>query len=177
ALVEVLAYTADYLSYYQDAVATEAYLGTARQRISVRRLTRLVDYRLSEGCNARAFVCVGASQDVPIPAGFSFITGLNDALAAQQTILTWAGLQSVPATDYEVFEPFDSSALTVYAAHNQIRFYTWGEKECCVAKGSTSATFIDTWVGDNGRTLKLAPGDYIVFEEVIGPHTGLVADA
>jgi hypothetical protein len=177
ALVEVLAYTADYLSYYQDAVATEAYLGTARQRISVRRLTRLVDYRLSEGCNARAFVCLGAPQDVPIPAGYSFITGLNDALAAQQTILTWAGLQSVPATDYEVFEPFDSSALTVYAAHNQIRFYTWGEKECCMAKGSTSATFIDAWVGDNGRALKLAPGDYIVFEEVIGPRTGMVADA
>ena len=29
-LVEILAYVADYLSYYQDAVATEAYLGTAR---------------------------------------------------------------------------------------------------------------------------------------------------
>ena len=37
ALVELLAYTGDYLSYYQDAVATEAYLDTARQRISVRR--------------------------------------------------------------------------------------------------------------------------------------------
>ena len=36
----VFAYTADYLSYYQDAVATEAYLDTARQRISVRRHVR-----------------------------------------------------------------------------------------------------------------------------------------
>jgi hypothetical protein len=177
ALVEVLAYTADYLSYYQDAVATEAYLGTARQRISVRRLTRLVDYRLSEGCNARAFVCIGVPQDVPLPAGFSFITGLNDALAAQQTILTWNSLQGVPATDYEVFEPFESSATTIYAANSQIRFYTWGEKECCLAKGGTSATLIDAWVGDNGRALQLAPGDFVVFEEAIGPGTGLVADA
>ncbi len=31
ALVELLAYTGDYLSYYQDAVATEAYLDTARR--------------------------------------------------------------------------------------------------------------------------------------------------
>ena len=54
ALVELLAYAGDYLSYYQDAVATEAYLGTARQRISVRRHARLVDYRMHEGCNARA---------------------------------------------------------------------------------------------------------------------------
>ena len=44
-LVELLAYAGDQLSYYQDAVATEAYLGTARQRISVRRHARLVDYR------------------------------------------------------------------------------------------------------------------------------------
>src|SRR5437879_4243476 len=42
-LVELLAYVGDYLSYYQDAVATEAYLETARQRISVRRHAKLVD--------------------------------------------------------------------------------------------------------------------------------------
>src|SRR5262249_52370510 len=42
ALVEVMAYVADHLSYYQDAVATEAYLATARRRISVRRHARLV---------------------------------------------------------------------------------------------------------------------------------------
>src|ERR1035441_6716116 len=58
ALVEVLAYTGDYLSYYQDAVATEAYLGTARKRISVRRHARLIDYAMHEGCNARTWVCV-----------------------------------------------------------------------------------------------------------------------
>ncbi len=34
ALVELMAYAADHLSYYQDAVATEAYLGTARKRVS-----------------------------------------------------------------------------------------------------------------------------------------------
>ena len=41
ALVELLAYVGDHLSYYQDAVATEAYLGTARKRVSVRRHARL----------------------------------------------------------------------------------------------------------------------------------------
>ena len=62
ALVEILAYTGDYLSYYQDAVATEAYLGTARQRITVRRHARLVDYALHEGCNSRAWVTVQTDQ-------------------------------------------------------------------------------------------------------------------
>ena len=58
ALVEVLAYAADHLSYYQDAVATEAYLGTARLRRSVKRHVRLLDYAWHEGCNARVWVQV-----------------------------------------------------------------------------------------------------------------------
>jgi predicted phage baseplate assembly protein len=63
-LVEALAYTADQLSYQQDAVATEAYLGTARRRVSVRRHARLMDYYMSEGCNARTWVHVQVSADV-----------------------------------------------------------------------------------------------------------------
>ena len=54
ALVETLAYAADHLSYFQDAVATEAYLGTARRRVSVRRHARLLDYPMHDGANARA---------------------------------------------------------------------------------------------------------------------------
>ena len=58
ALVEVLAYVADHLSYRQDAIATEAYLGTARRRVSVRRHARLVDYPMHDGCNARTWLHV-----------------------------------------------------------------------------------------------------------------------
>src|SRR2546430_1362125 len=57
-LVEALAYVADHLSYYQDAVGTEAHLGTARRRVSVRRHARLVDYHLHQGCNARVWVAL-----------------------------------------------------------------------------------------------------------------------
>ena len=57
-LVELMAYVADQLSYSLDAVTTEAYLSTARLRISVRRHARLVDYRMHEGCNARSWVCI-----------------------------------------------------------------------------------------------------------------------
>jgi len=187
-LVELLAYAGDYLSYYQDAVATEAYLETARQRISVRRHVRLVDYVLSEGCNARAWVCVETSGDLDLdPAITSFITGLNDALAARQTLLTWDDLAEVPARDYEVFELLLSKGATkihLVPAHNEIHFYTWGERQCCLKKGSTSATLLDAWgpPGDAAkqarkRALQLQPGDVLIFEEVIGPGTGLPADA
>lgn len=180
-LVELLAYAGDHLSYYQDAVATEAYLDTARQRISVRRHTRLVDYHMHEGCNARAWLHIGVSTDFElVPEGVAFITGLNGMVAAQQTILTWDDLREAAPSSYEVFEPVTadpSAKVPLWAAHNEIRFYTWGEKECCLERGATSATLIDTWTGESGRALRLVTGDVLIFEEVRGAVTGLVADA
>ena len=49
-MVELLAYAGDLLHYRLDAVATEAFLDTARLRTSVRRHARLVDYRMHDGC-------------------------------------------------------------------------------------------------------------------------------
>jgi hypothetical protein len=182
ALVELLAYTGDYLSYYQDAVATEAYLGTARERISVRRHARLVDYFLQEGCNARTWVCVELEkEDLPPldPKEMLFVTGLNDQLPAKQTVLTLEDLQQIPPTTYEVFEPLvedGSRPLQFYSAHSEIDFYTWGQKECCLELGSTSATFLDL-LDSRVRPLKLQPGDILIFEEKFGPRTGIREDA
>lgn len=212
-LVELLAYTGDYLSYYQDAVATEAYLETARQRISVRRHARLVDYFMHEGCNARAWVCVKVDSDLTLdPTEIAFITGLNDAVVPQKNVLSWDDLREVAVRSYEVFEPLvaDRSApIQLLKAHAEITFYTWGDTKCCLEQGSTSATLLDSWVAvkppspgkppadysgkaadypaddrkskpaklKKERALKLQPGDVLIFEEVLGPVTGLAADA
>ncbi len=129
----MLAYIGDYLSYFQDAVATEAYLDTARQRISVRRHARLVDYKLSEGCNARAWVCIETDSDFALddPTDVSFTTGFDDPQLAGRSILNWDNLRNVPANTYEVFRPMALAGqvqLQFYAAHSEIHFYTWGEK-------------------------------------------------
>ncbi len=106
ALVEVLAYTGDYISYYQDAVATEGYLDTARQRISVRRHARLVDYAMHEGCNARTWLCVEASQDEVLDAEETyFITRYSGARADGRVLLHADLLRDAPEGNYEVFEP------------------------------------------------------------------------
>ncbi len=79
AIVETLAYAADQLSYYQDAVATEAYLGTARRRVSVRRHARLLDYPMHDGVNARLWVQVQVNQDnVLLPARTQLLTRVPD---------------------------------------------------------------------------------------------------
>ena len=146
-LVELFAYVGDYLSYYQDAVATEAYLDTARQRISVRRHARLVDYTVHEGCNARTWVHIDTSADAALPAHqLSFLTSFDNAPEAEGRLLTWNDLRSVPANRYEVFEPLLDGAdaeIRLYASHNEIRFYTWGDTECCLPRGATTASLVD----------------------------------
>jgi hypothetical protein len=147
-LVEILAYAADYLSYYQDAVATEAYLGTARQRISVRRHARLVDYQMHEGCNARAFVHVAThAGDSDLPTGqIAFITGLEQFQIEPGKLLTWADLDDVSPRHYEVFAPLvaePEQVVRLYQAHNEIALYTWGDAKCCLPRGATSVTLVD----------------------------------
>jgi hypothetical protein len=185
-LVELLAYAGDYLSYYQDAVATEAYLGTARERISVRRHVRLVDYHLHEGCNARAWVQVAVSSNVELPsAQVGFVTGANNSLGAQPTVLDLDQLQRIPKSTYGYFEPLvtdPTQALRFRQTHNEIAFYTWGRRECCLLAGSTQATLLDQWLpapgaGETTRALNVLVGDVLIFEEVLGARTGVAADA
>lgn len=176
ALVELLAYTGDYLSYYQDAVATEAYLETARQRISVRRHARLVDYQMHEGCNARAWLCLITSSDVALdPENSYFITRYDDALSPP-SVLRQTDIQNILKERYEPFEPLakdPTQPIQLVAARSEIHFYTWGDKECCLPKGATTATLKQTAAGE----LHLTEGDILIFEELIGPKTGNTADA
>jgi predicted phage baseplate assembly protein len=349
-LVELAAYEGDRLSYLQDAVATEAYLNTARQRISVRRHTRLVDYFLHEGSNSRAWVyveAVGSDSSAYHLDDFFFTTAVP-GLAAGLT-LSMQDLTNVPPDAYEVFEPlmepqtvqfnrrglldptglcnrlldpqdpaarllrdrlrpyarealddwngvgappqhlvdailaelnrltreqslYDEKAfekhrhshktrrllqhptgghavqinrsvieeefqdvfvqagqVRFFKAHNTIHFYTWGEENCCLPKGATSASLLDECLDvevvgaqtpgqkapseeqsaisysaaassrnayaqsskapkarprprkhhriSRARCLSLQPGDYLLFEEVKGPHTNNPADA
>ena len=148
-LVELLAYAGDYLSYYQDAVATEAYLGTARERISVRRHARLVDYLMHEGCDSRTWITIKTDQSEfqLDPTEIYFVTAYPSA--PSNPILTSDDLVNVPASSYDVFEslsPNPGAAITIYSAHNEIHFYTWGDCQCCLAPGATSATLVDQWV-------------------------------
>ncbi|HTL19022.1 MAG TPA: putative baseplate assembly protein, partial [Patescibacteria group bacterium] len=191
ALVEILAYVGDHLSYYQDAVATEAYLATARQRISVRRHARFVDYLMHDGCDARAWVCIQLSSPSTYtltPSDVWFLGGLDQVPAlASKTVLSSDDLRAVPVGTYEVFEPLvaDASArIEIYTAHNEISFYTWGNRQCCLPAGARKAVLLDTWDDSSqtddsepARKLSLQPGDVLFFEEVKGPVTGNPADA
>ncbi|WP_233809224.1 putative baseplate assembly protein [Paraburkholderia sp. HP33-1] len=147
ALVEILAYVGDYLSYYQDAVATEAYLGTARRRLSVRRHARLLDYVMHEGCNARTWICIDSSADLPplAAADCRFVTDCHSLLPDPSPVLSPTALANVPDDIYQAFAPIDGAPLAVYAAHSQISFYAWGASQYVLPPGATAATLVDGW--------------------------------
>ncbi|HEY0250365.1 MAG TPA: putative baseplate assembly protein, partial [Kofleriaceae bacterium] len=176
-IAEMLAYTGDQLSYYQDAVGTEAYLATARKRLSVRRHARLLDYAMHEGTSARAFVCVEidpAASGVLLPrynpdgspARFLTRTTPEARIAPDPTDL----LRRIAAYAPTIFEPMHDAWL--YPAHNAIQLYTWDNSACCLPAGATRATLADT---ETTRLLLMA-GDVLVFEEVLGHEPGLGAD-
>jgi len=70
--VELWAYLADILTFYQERVANEAYLGTASQRDSLLRLVSLIDYRPAPGAAASSLVAFTAAKgrSATVPAGF-----------------------------------------------------------------------------------------------------------
>jgi hypothetical protein len=141
ALVEVLAYAADQLSYFQDAVATEAYLGTARRRVSVRRHARLVDYRLHDGANARAWVCLAvtpgsAADGAALSAGTRLLSGRTGPDPRVPPDQLAAALVEGPT----VFETLH--AVTLKPSRTRIPLHTWGDPNCCLPEGATRAALV-----------------------------------
>jgi Baseplate J-like protein len=167
ALVELLAYVADELSYRQDAVVTEAYLGTARLRASLRRHARLVDYRIGEGTNARVWarLFIGG-EGVALEPGTQLLT----RVAGVPRVVTPDGPEHRAALvgGAETFEVVEPAVL--YKSHERLRFWTWGDDDCHLPRGATAATL-------EGEHPNLKAGDVLVLAEVRSPTTGQPADA
>ncbi|WP_051798273.1 baseplate J/gp47 family protein [Catenuloplanes japonicus] len=137
-ILEIFAYLGDQLAYAQDAVATEAYLGTARRRVSVRRHARLLGHRMHEGAAARVFLTFGVTA------------------AADGTVLdtgTEAGTGE-PGGVFHTLHP-----VTARHARNAIGFHAWGDEFAVLDAGATEATLV------GGTGLGLAAGDVLILED------------
>ena len=181
-VVELLAYAADHLSYYQDAVATEAYLGTCRRRVSMRRHGRLLDYFMHDGCNARAWVVFQTLDQAEDSTGITLLG--PDPLKARSGVQILSGTTlpdgSLSDEQYmlalsqgaQVFETLHD--ITLYPALDELRFYTWEDEQCTLSTGATQATLADP----NGKASQLLTvGWVLVFQEVRGPESGEERDA
>jgi hypothetical protein len=170
ALVELLADLGDRLSYEQDAVGTEAYLGTARSRVSLRRHARLLDHQVDDGANAGTWVHVevtpgGALDGQVLPAGTLVLSGGGGSPPG----LPPGEVEAQVRAGALVFETADT--LVPSAARNRIALHTWSDADCVLPAGSTAVSLV------GGGGLTLAPGDLLVLEEERSPLTGSAADA
>lgn len=164
-VIEVLAYAADYLSYYQDAVATEAYLETARRRISVRRHTRMLDFHAEEGMNARVWVHLRLDRtdggkgeaELRIEEGTPLLT----AAPRLPPCIALGSDDHRRALEAGCLVFHSLYPVTLSPEHNELEIYTWGAEDFTLPQGASRATL-------RGHFPKLQAGDVLVFEKRIG---------
>src|SRR5204863_9794979 len=103
-------------------------------------------------------VVVAAGQQI-----FSRLERIPARIPPASTVLDEASRQHPT-----VFETLHE--ITLFAAHNAMPFYTWSDRECCLPKGATFATF-------RGHFPDLPDDAVLIFEEQRGPLTGEEEDA
>ena len=119
-LLELFSAAGDELSDYQDRVMNEAYLGTARKRISLARHTRLMDYHIHQGNQASTWIALDITGNGVLPVGVEVWTGSDLLSGASQTFVT-------------------RDEVAVHDLLSRIGLYTWSGAIPALAAGSTSA--------------------------------------
>ncbi len=132
-LIDLFAAAADELSDYQDRVMNEAYLATARNRVSLARHARLVDYHIHQGQQSSTWLAL------LLDPGITPFT-LN------QDLLAWAGHPDAPASwvnfaSREHRLPIAEKAL-LDPLFNRFLLYTWSHSQPALAAGSTTADLV-----------------------------------
>ena len=134
AFLEMWAYVADILTFYQERIANEAFLRTAVRPQSTTLLVSLIGYRPGPGRAAVAHLAFQTERDaiVELPAGLL--------------------VQSVPAQD-EKPQKFETlSGVSAFASLNELRPQTLGPQ--ALPRGATRAVLAGT--GHN-----ISPGDWV----------------
>jgi len=165
-LVELFAYQGDRLAYWQDAIAVEAYLGTARRRTSVRRHARLLGYAMHDGCSARTWVALTTDTPFTLPVGSPVADTVPDERAGLPVGPGSRTPTAVVGVGGIVMETLAGVALQ--PERNAVPLHTWGDPTHVLPAGSTSAFLAVPAGADPG----LHAGDVVVLAELPGPGAG-----
>ena len=132
-LLEVFSGAADELSDYQDRVMNEAYLLTARKRVSLARHARLMDYHIHQGNQASTWLVLRFQGveilEIPKP---SSVAGEDPT-----PLTVWAGSEDMEDSAAIIFTSTVQKRMNVL--FNQLGLYTWDGAVPALAAGSTSA--------------------------------------
>ena len=97
ALLDAWAVASDVLTFYNERLAQESYLRTARERISLQELGRLIGYRLRPGVAAQTSLAFALEPPPDVPASVSRDPGSAPPVTpASVTLEEGLRVQSIP---------------------------------------------------------------------------------
>lgn len=155
-LLELWATVAEILTFYQERIANEGFLRTARLRDSVLRMARLIDYQLGPGAAATTLLAFTLEKNaqVKIPVGLK--------------------VQSVPGQD-EKPQKFETlEAINADARLNRLRLVLAPVSVNPLAKGNTEA-FLAPGADGLAVAEALAPGDHFILFD-LGPNAPIIEE-
>jgi len=162
-LIDLFSAAADELSDYQDRVMNEAYLGTARKRVSLARHARLMDYHIHQGNQASTWLVVkiadGAEFDLP------------------ERFLVWAGGSANDPSSVVFMTRKDQH---LHYLLNQMGLHTWSDSTPALALGSTGADLKLTSEGEPAANtvrdlIRNGTITHLVIQERLNPAAGKMA--
>ena len=153
-LIDAFACAADVLTFYQERLANESYLRTARERVSLQEMGKLIGYRLRPGVAAETWLAFALETPPTPPAKLApepgaFVTGVP----ASVTLEPGLKVQSVPGPNEKPQTYESAEAVDARPAWNAMR--PWMSKPVTPALGHTQA-----WLAGVANNLK--PGDALL---------------
>lgn len=132
-LIDLFAAAADELSDYQDRVVNEAYIATARGRVSLARHARLMDYHIHQGQQSSTWLQLDVAQGT---APFTL----------SEDLIAWTGGDDMQgdavifATRQAGVDPAERTELA--PEFNRFELHTWSGAEPALRAGVTHADIV-----------------------------------
>ncbi len=168
-LLDLFSAAADELSDYQDRVMNEAYLTTARKRVSLARHARLMDYHIHQGNQADTWMTFELNPAGP--AEFDLDLGLE----------VWAGPENKDDASSVVFLAGNNKPLHMHRFVDRLGLYTWSDSVPSLEKGSTTADLKIIGAPDDMATATVIENliqtgtiKRLLIQEYLSPVTGTV---
>ena len=154
ALLDAWAVAAHVLAFYNERLAQESYLRTARQRISLQELGKLLGYRLNPGVAAQTYVAFALAPPPDMPPAATKDPGSAPPVTPASVVLE-PGLrvQSIPGPGEQ---PQTFETVEEIQARPE-----WNALQASTTLAHAFAR-LDTFAHFKGAALNLKPGDPIL---------------
>lgn len=150
ALLDAWAVVSDVLTFYQERIANEAYLGTATEQVSIIELARLIGYELSPGVAASTLLAF-TIDEASLAQAQGIMNGVARGREENPTVIIEEGtrIQSIPGQDekpqnFETVEEIEAHAAWNAMKPRQGFYPDIARSEVIAVKGTAN----DLKVGD-----------------------------